>query len=320
MSTANNQQTALATRATSTEMNVFEVGRVLAESGFFQDSKGASQAIAKILAGRELGLGPVASMTGIYIVKGRVTLSANVIAAAIKRSARYNYKVLRMEDDGCEIEFYEDGQPVGKSKFDADDARLAGLLAGDNWRKFPRNMYFARAISNGAKWFTPDIFAGPVYTPDELGEQVTVREDGEMEVITSEPALPAVTAPVESAQPVNSRETIDDGVERSELIHKIRQECVGLGYDETKTQQAVSKATAMTTTKMRDALESLKKLRAKKEIEAKRAEVLAIFAEHEWDEGDVERYLKQSHGGVAINDMSLDQLIAVIDDMAGVRR
>jgi hypothetical protein len=43
--------------------------------------------------------------------------------------------------------------------------------------KFPRNMLFARCISNGVKWFCPDIFLGaPVYTPEELG--ATVDRDG----------------------------------------------------------------------------------------------------------------------------------------------
>lgn len=40
-------------------------------------------------------------------------------------------------------------------------------------------MLFARAISNGVKFFCPDIFLGAtVYTPDELG--ATVNEDGEV--------------------------------------------------------------------------------------------------------------------------------------------
>ena len=40
-------------------------------------------------------------------------------------------------------------------------------------------MFFARAISNGAKWYTPGIFGGaPVYTPDEMGADVD--EDGDI--------------------------------------------------------------------------------------------------------------------------------------------
>jgi hypothetical protein len=123
----------------------------------------------KVLAGQELGLGPIASMTGIYIVKGRVTMSANLMAAQIKRSGRYNYRVTTMTNDAVVVEFYENGQSIGVSSYTADDAKAAGLWgSSDPWKKSPRNMLFARAMSNGAKWFCPDIFAGPVYTPDEM--------------------------------------------------------------------------------------------------------------------------------------------------------
>ncbi len=173
----------------SADMDIQTLGQVLVKSGYFQDSRDASQAIVKVLAGRELGLGPIASMTGIYIVKGRVTLSANLIAAAIKKSKRYDYRVSRMDNEGCEIVFFQDGQEIGRSTFDKNDALAAGLASGDNWKKFPRNMYFARALSNGAKWFTPDVFSGPIYTPDELGAEVD-GETGEVieaTIVTPEP-------------------------------------------------------------------------------------------------------------------------------------
>ena len=68
----------------------------------------------------------------------------------------------------------------------------AGLDSNTNWRKYPRNMLFARAISNGARWYCPDLFGGsPVYTPDELGAEVD-GETGEVlgdARIVSEPRL-----------------------------------------------------------------------------------------------------------------------------------
>ena len=148
---------------------VLTLGKTLAASGYFNDTRDAAQAAVKVLAGQELGLGPIASMTGIYIVKGRVTMSANLMAAQIKRSGRYNYRVTTMTNDAVVVEFYENGQSIGVSSYTADDAKAAGLWgSSDPWKKSPRNMLFARAMSNGAKWFTPDIFAGPVYTPDEM--------------------------------------------------------------------------------------------------------------------------------------------------------
>lgn len=159
------------------------LGKLLAQSGYFADSRDAGQAVVKVLAGAELGFGPIASMTGINIIKGKVTLSANLIAAAIKRSGRYNYRVRKMTDTECEIVFYEGKEEIGVSTFTAKDAANAGL-AGDNWRKFPRNMLFARAISNGAKWYCPDLSGGPLYTPDELGAAV----DGETGEVIDAPA------------------------------------------------------------------------------------------------------------------------------------
>jgi hypothetical protein len=152
-----------------------KVGEILSKSGFFADSREAAQAITKILAGQEMGIGAIAAMTGIYIVKGRVTLSANLMASQIKRSGRYNYRVARLDDTGCEIVFFEGAQEIGRSSFTSDDAKAAGLWnSSDPWKKTPRNMLFARAISNGAKWYTPDVFSGPVYTPDELSSEPTI--------------------------------------------------------------------------------------------------------------------------------------------------
>jgi hypothetical protein len=60
-------------------------------------------------------------------------------------------------------------------------------LSGDNWKRYPRNMLFARCISNAARWFCPSVFGGPVYTPDELGAAVD-PEEGNVIDVSPEPA------------------------------------------------------------------------------------------------------------------------------------
>jgi len=152
------------------------VSKAMVASGYFTDAKDVAQAFVKVQAGAELGLPPVASMSGIHIVKGKPTLGANLIATLIKNDRRYNYRVLDLTDTICTIQFYEDGQACGISEFTADDAKRAGT---QNMAKFPKNMLFARAISNGAKWYTPGIFGGvTVYTAEELG--VPVDEEGDI--------------------------------------------------------------------------------------------------------------------------------------------
>lgn len=179
-----------------TGMTLSELGTTLAKSGFFTDTREASQAIVKVLAGREMGFGPVASMTGIYIVKGRVSLSANIMAAAVKRSGRYDFRVRELSEKVASIEFFElsNGKrdSLGTSTFTIEDAKKAGT---QNLDRFARNMLYARAMSNGVKWYCPDVTGGPAYTPDELGE--AVNEDGE--IIDARPvavvAQPAATQP-----------------------------------------------------------------------------------------------------------------------------
>jgi hypothetical protein len=180
------------TVATPTLSETMQLGDLLAQSGFFADSRGAAQAVVKVLAGREIGFGPIASMTGIHVISGRVSISANLMAAAIKRSGRYDYRVREMTAQRCEIEFRERNgdkwEIIGSSEFTAQDARAAGTK---NMDKYARNMLFARAMSNGARWYCPDIFGGPVYTPEEMGATV----DGETGEVIDAPAPRIVTEP-----------------------------------------------------------------------------------------------------------------------------
>ena len=146
-------------------------------SGLFQDIKSAAQAMVKIMAGNELGLPPLASISGIHIIAGKPVIGAGLIASAVKSSGKYNYRVVENTDKHCSIDFYEGTEKIGNSSFSYEDAKKAGTK---NLDKFPKNMLFARAISNGVKWFTPDVFAGPVYVPEEM-QQVT-EDIGHLEV------------------------------------------------------------------------------------------------------------------------------------------
>jgi hypothetical protein len=178
------------------------LGKVLSQSGYFSDAKQAAQAAVKVMAGEELGLGPVASMTGIHMVQGKVTVGANAQAALLRRHPHYDYNVKEHTDQVCVIEFIYKGKPAGTSSFSMDDAQKAGLTSNPTWKKFPRNMLFARAVSNGIKWYAPDVSAGaPLYTPDELGADVEYDDGGEIVAVRVEQPAPA-PEPVALPEPV----------------------------------------------------------------------------------------------------------------------
>ncbi len=157
---------------TVTGMDLPTLGQVLVSSGFFKDTRDQAQAIVKVLAGGELGFGPIASMQGIYIVEGKISLSAQLIASAIQKSGKYRYRVKAWTEDGCRIAFFEGAELLGEFAFDMEDAKRANLAGKGPWRSYPKAMLWARAMSGGARAFCPEVFNGAIYTPEELGAEV----------------------------------------------------------------------------------------------------------------------------------------------------
>jgi len=163
--------------------DIMIMAKTFAESGMFTDAKAMGQAFVKIQAGQEIGVPPFAAMSGIHIIQGKPTLGAGLIAATVKGSGKYDYKVKTMDEKICSIDFYQGSEMIGNSSFTIDDAKKA---LTKNIDKFPKNMLFARAISNGVKWFCPDVFSGPVYVPEEMP---TVTEDVPHEVVVEIPTM-----------------------------------------------------------------------------------------------------------------------------------
>jgi len=154
-----------------TTTEIMTIAKSFADSGMFPDCKSMAQAAVKIQAGREFGIQPFAAMSGIHIIQGKPTIGAGLMAARVKGFGKYDYKVIEHTDKVCSIEYFQGKESIGVSTFTIDDARKAGTK---NLDKFPKNMLFARAMSNGVKWFTPDIYEMPVYVPEEMAQ---VTED-----------------------------------------------------------------------------------------------------------------------------------------------
>lgn len=146
----------------------------LAKSGYFKDATQEAQAVVKILRGFELGIGPIEALQGIYFIQGSLTLAAPLVATLIQRSGVFRYRVTEHTAQVCEIAFFEGREPVGTSRFTLDDARAAGLLdkVQTLWTRYPKNLLFARALTNGARWYCAAVFGGPIYTPEEMGASV----------------------------------------------------------------------------------------------------------------------------------------------------
>lgn len=165
--------------------DIMSIGKAFAESGMFPDIKSAAMAVVKIQAGQELGIAPFAAMSGIHIIAGKATVGAGLMAAKVKASNKYDYEVIKMDEKICSLDFYQGKKKLGNSTFTIEDAKKADTK---NIGKFPRNMLFARAISNGVRWYAPDVFTSPVYTPEEMqGVTEDVQHEDVTPPITTEP-------------------------------------------------------------------------------------------------------------------------------------
>jgi hypothetical protein len=142
------------------------LSKQVADSEYYQGTSNAAQASVKLMIARELGLG-ITSISNIHLVKGKISLGYQILIALVKRSGKYDLRFVERSDERVVVDWFEDGEKVGQSKFDMQDAKNAGI-GGDMYRKYPVRMLTARAISDGFNTFAPECAGGALYTPGEL--------------------------------------------------------------------------------------------------------------------------------------------------------
>lgn len=179
---------------------IIAIGNAFFASGLFIDVKTAAAAIVKIQAGNEIGIPPFASMSGIHLIQGKAMIGGHLIAAKIKASGKYDYKIVTSNEETCIIKFLQGKEVLGQMEFTKEKAVKAGT---QNMAKWPEAMLFNRCISAGYKKFVPDVFLIPVYVPGEI----VGTEDVEADVSTATPeqkADPATVVQMAKALPTES--------------------------------------------------------------------------------------------------------------------
>jgi hypothetical protein len=200
------------------EMSPMQVAEVFTKSGMFPDAKSVSVAATKLIVGRGMGLNDFDSMSGLSIIQGNVTLRSNLMAAAIKRSGKYDYESVST-DECCTITFFDvtgnDRRRIGEKTWTMETAKRAGLN-GQAWRKYPEAMLFARCISAGYREHCPDALgAAPVYVQAHGESEIPDPKRVENEARS----LPAPVPPTPAAEWVKRKvETVEE-IEMDERLY-----------------------------------------------------------------------------------------------------
>ena len=183
--------------------------------------KNPANILLAIQTGAPLGFTAVQSISGIHIISGKPTMSADMMAAAVRRAGHK----LRIEADDTQATAIliraDDPDFEFKSVWTMERARRAGLMSNPSWRKYPAAMLKSRAITEVARQGANDALYGVIYSPEELGETVNEAGDvitGHVQVETTQPTPPA-PAPAAEPEPEQQAELVITS-EQQELIDR----------------------------------------------------------------------------------------------------
>ena len=127
----------------------------------------AESVLAVMMAGNELGIGPMQALQSINIIKGKPALSAELMRALVL-GAGHQF-IVDAGDTTATAKVCRAGWPEWQSvTFSLEDAKRAGLLNNPTWQKYPRAMLSARVTSEACRLYFPDVIAGMSYTPEEI--------------------------------------------------------------------------------------------------------------------------------------------------------
>jgi hypothetical protein len=191
-------ETALAKYDPNQSLTLQKISEGLFSSGLFPNTKSKFGAFAIIEYGHELGIPPMMALKNINIISGQLACNAQLmLTLAMAKGVTYDVKI--ESDKGAKINFKR-GSSTYEASFMEDDAKAAGLTGKDNWKKYPRDMYFWRCVAKGVRRIAPDAVMG-LYTAEEITEGKVVS---------------IVEMPTEKTEPVKAKEpppTVETAVE-----------------------------------------------------------------------------------------------------------
>jgi hypothetical protein len=127
---------------------------------------------AVLLAGQELGFGPMASLRSITIIKGTVGLYA-LAARALLLQRGFEIVVKESTSQRAVVVARRAGGEWQTATWDLDRARTAKLFPGaeySNWRTQTKAMLVARATAEACRWVAADAMLGLPAMAEELEE------------------------------------------------------------------------------------------------------------------------------------------------------
>lgn len=146
--------------------------QAIAQSNIIPDAyrNKAANVMVAMNFGQSMGLSPAESLYRIAVIKGKPTMSAELIAAQVRKAG---HKLRIKKDEAAQsvtatvVRCDDPDYPISVTR-DIAWAKSMGLAGNDNYRKQPMTMLTWRAITAVAREACPEALFGVAYTPDEM--------------------------------------------------------------------------------------------------------------------------------------------------------
>lgn len=149
------------------------MAQVLLKSGMLPTHyRSPESVLTAILYGRELGFSPIRALNSITVINGKPALEAQALKSlAIAHGGRI--KTVEWSDTVCTLECTR-GDWTDSATYTWQDATRAGLVSKDNWKRMPKAMLYARAVSILVRNMFADILGG-LYSREEMADETLVE-------------------------------------------------------------------------------------------------------------------------------------------------
>jgi hypothetical protein len=193
---------------TNAELDVlWRTSNAIAKSRRFKDVATPEDALARILVGRDLGLTATDAVGNITFSDGAAIVGAEIQGALLRNyvgpdGERYDFEVVTAaakRDEECTIRIKRrdagrEWKSRGTETFTLEDAERAELTGSDFYRRYPRRMLFARALTAAIATYAPEAVhpqLATTLTAAEIFEVADSRKPGELRELAADDPLRA---------------------------------------------------------------------------------------------------------------------------------
>lgn len=181
--------------------NLFANAKIYVESGLIP-VKNVSAAALIMLKARTLQMQPDDAFQHVHVINGRTCLSAELMFQRARSISRVKFEMLESSDKICRIKGTRPDGETHSQTYTLEQAKTAGYLVKDNWKRMPTEMLAARCKSALVRWLAPESLAGMPYSSEEIADFDAIPTTGRHVTESEAAALQSATV----AQPAAATE------------------------------------------------------------------------------------------------------------------